>query len=377
MFIATSFEEWQLQQADEEASVAYALGNPYTPHAAVMGIMNESGSGKMVRVRRIEIIPQSSVFTPENGGFYTHGTLQIQLLTAVSSGYVVQPSKADTTMADPPAEVIAYRYPGGYAVTGNIYNISAQATWNTWLGLSKPQFPGWNGQGKNTLGALLNPWSAGTQKILLAEGEGLGLYSTDNFQPSKWDIEVVVSDGANQWLYSTTITVDAGRMVFALTNDVGSGVVLQVLKVTIFPAGDLSTQEITIEGISAIREDSGAVVVPVSTDTAEVLPAGITVKCNPLCIMQNSGVGGVVQYPRRRTFGTVGPAFMNLGLSMMGQLRYHRFDSIGQTLDMVLREGCGIAIFSHASSAVLNFSFAFQFTVESEGGGAGGYVFVR
>jgi hypothetical protein len=373
MFIATSLDDWQMQQADEDPSVVYSVNHQYTPHVAVMGIMNESGSGKMVRIRRIEVTPQSvSIGLPPTAGARVYASLQLVLLTSVSSGEALPAIKADSTMAAPPAGVVGYRYPGGYGVTGILYKTFISFSW-----AQSRFFVDWNGQGRNTLGAFFNPWGAAVQKIVLAEGEGIGLYTPDEWGPSKWSVEAVVTDGVNQWTYATTITTSSQRMAFAVANQVGSGAVLQVLKLTVAPAGPGQTSEITIEGIAAMRNPSGTTITPVSTDTNEVLPAGITIKANPLCIMQTSDVGGVVQAPRRRALGLAGPAYIDTCLSMLGCWHYPTFDSVGQTLDMVLREGSGVAIFSHVPSGVLDYGFSIQFTVEPDSGGAGGYVYVK
>jgi hypothetical protein len=217
--------------------------------------------------------------------------------------------------------------------------------------------------------------SAATQPITLAEGEGFGLYTPDHFIQGKWALHVVVSDGVNEWLYATVVTTSSQRMLFGLMNGVGSGVTLYVRKVTVEPAGFQQASIFTVESISGLLIGTGDAVTPLQMDTTEVLSASIIARRNAVCVRQGYGVGGIVITPKRVVRSIMGPVNLpNTFGNLHGSSR-PSFDSVGQTLDIVLREGSGLAVFNHWDAGITDYDVSIQFTSEVDaGGGGGGYV---
>jgi len=373
LFIARSSEDWQTWSYEQDPTAI--AGHPDEYHATCMAIMNQTGSGRLVRVRQVRIIPVSPSMTVLNDGTLMPNTvLQSVLLGAVSEGDVVTPIPADTAAGVPPAVVVGYRYPGNYVISNVLYAAEFDLRYDCENAFRF--FMYWHGQGQSLLAAFMTHRNASVQPIILAEGESYGLYTTTSMIPGKWTLQVIVSDGVREWIYSTAVTLDPNRLVFAVTNGVGSGVTLQVLRVMMAPGGFITpslyynVNQFTIESIAAMRSDTGDPVVPIGMSTTEVMPASVLVRRNAVCALQGYKVGGLVMLPRRRAMLHYGP------LSLEDRISVHRwqpcFESTGQKLDIVLREGNGLGIFNHGYPGYCNYDFEMEFEVTGSAGGGGG-----
>lgn len=370
MFILRAHDDWQA------AAIAYSTytdtSNPSQYRPSALALFNQTGSGKIVRVRRVDVLPHTfSAILWDALSNASPSTLQAVRSGAVTEGEALAPIMSDTAVAAPPAQVQGLLYPGGVAVTGELQKTYFDTNWQ--LGNGQPLLY-WNGQGPRKSGAFLDYACTQVQPITLAEGEAFALYSQDLVRPVKWNLQVVVSDGVNTWMYSAGITLSSQTMVFAVTNGAGSGVVLQVLKVTISPVGDANIPIFTMETISAIETETGEIITPVTLDTNIVLPPGIVCQKNAVVAEQGHGIGGTITRPFRRSQSLQGAMGAGANISALGGLNQPTFSSLGQKCDIVLREGVGLAIFQYKTTAIAGYDIAFEFDVVGTGGGGGVFV---
>lgn len=353
----------------QELPLTSVTGHPYLEHVAMLAVQNRKGSGKVVRVREVRVDQIAAQTTT------TQTNLQVQTVSAATGGAAVSPWALDSGNAALPAQVSFVRDPATVTLTNVVVNdvpIVYGANMATALRrLNRATVPlrpvfGW-----------CDAATAETQRIVLREGQGLALHSggglavTFRLEVSVW--VRVVSTGA-VYLYRVN-GAPAGLAVFALVNGSGSGVVLEVLSVTVGEVGEDVLPQFTVEQIDAL-DDSAAAPTVVPMDSTAGLPA--LVVCRERVLVQSEGAKhGALMVVPQRTVVAGGYAGRGPGLAVAARpfplLRpIWREAARDATAEWVIREGEGFGVFQRTASALGAWNVTATITVEASGGGGGG-----
>jgi hypothetical protein len=329
----------------EELSVAAVAGHPYLTHVAPLVIFNPTGSGETIRLRKIrlhEVIAQTTTST------IAYETYRITAHTV--SDDVVTASKFDSNNATLPSQVVFCRNPVSVTVSGAAIDTMPQAFqfapsraiggfWKTPVYMNR-----FNGNDTTI---------AEKQRITLREGEGIAVSVPSNAVSTSWRWQAavqvrVVATGA---LYHYVCPINnRGLPPFSLLNGSGSGVVLEVVAMIFSEIGTDDQMRFTIEPIDGIDTSSGTQLTPIAMDSSSSL-AGTVVYRNAGYMMRGAKAGALISIPQMQW---IAPYRYGIGAGFANTFtNFHNFESdYVQELDMVLREGEGVAIARKNASAV-------------------------
>lgn len=377
--------------------------NPLVFHGAVLGIFNDTGSGKVVRVKRLTLTDQSKrVF----GGGITITEIWLARATGVdeveSNGRAVPVIQMDSGATALPSQVRVCRDSvlsgsGGplERLRGGVFGIQNSAGNPVVMGGDRI------GGGAPSFcysGAVMGSWrSADTQSQVLREGEGmaLGLIWTtlgSGAFAARVQVRVWLRVGSDTHLATFVVALDPTSIPYAFSvwNGVGSGVVVSVDRVEveeIYQA--LSTSHGSDRNLHTVETTSamigGVALDPIPYDSsADALPSGIRVRGVPA--VQQYGPG-TERFPNRagkridRSLRNVVAPGSGSGIPRSGTDAYgapfgctreqqHVLDARGHAPAdsyLTLREGEGLAYFDLLGGPYGDWTVDLSFTIEDVG----------
>lgn len=341
------------------------------PHVATLALFNKTGSGKVVRVRQVkaEVLQGQTTVTaaPTNFG--------IQFITAHTPGDEIIPSiKVDSSNAALPSQVVMARRPPAITTSGSVMEtvplIPLANVTRALAGLASRAM-------HSNLNDNIWRWEHGSdvQKITLNEGEGIALdpAGIHNAYPHWLEAGVnvrVVATGACYRYKFPCYT--SPYPLYSLLNGAGSGVVLEVFRITLREIGTDEAPQVTVERIDGIHEAAGYASTPKPFDSANSLDANIIGRGNVPVMLAGAKGGGITGAPHLfATHGLrlgVGPGLAGFAPQMQGNFltsqRHLGRNPHDEAWDITLREGEGLALFQRTASGLTYFDLSFQFTAQ-------------
>lgn len=305
--------------------------------------------------------------------------IQIGRITGYTGGQTVTPISHDTNNAAPAVEV-KYR-PSSVTETANTRSMTQWV--NTGMNLTRTQqWSRWQGQGQKRSPfdstEMGNWYDSGAQKITLREGEGIGLFFSQNSGPNIFMISAFVKGGGGTFLYNHIVEplYMNGACFAVIYNPAGSGDVFYVSRLQAREVGSDEVPMMEFFKICSIfgQPESAQVV---WADTSEATP-NIDVKKNCTVLRHGLDDGAIITAPRmRRIIGgeaPYGPGVANGGsVARRGKLSHDMRFTESATI-LKLGPGEGIAAVLRNPSAYAYSEFVANFAVEDicTGGTGGG-----
>lgn len=359
-------DTFTVQDADDRRLFSQELpntavtGHPYLSHIAPMAIFNPTGSGVNVRVRRAEVMPLMAQTTT------TPGNLDLYRITAhTGAADAITPASLDSSNAALPSQVVLARRPATVTTTGTMLasgRAMPLANDTLALGYSFAATP-WAKQLSR-----LDATTAELQRIVLREGEGICVTMNSvcglvyRFMVSV-TVRVVATGACYRYTFPATAT---GLPTFSLLNGASSGVVLEVCEMAYQQIGTDVLPQIALEPIDGIGD--GDTLTPVAHDSAGSIGA-IIARRNCAILMKGAKSGALISVPHQAWqvsggYGA-GPAVGNLtgDMAFFRKLQPHASE-----LDIVLREGEGLAITYKNAGSLGRMRHSFTFSIDTGGG---------
>lgn len=359
-------DTFTVQDADDRRLFSQELpntavtGHPYLSHIAPMAIFNPTGSGVNVRVRRAEVMPLMAQTTT------TPGNLDLYRITAhTGAADAITPASLDSNNAALPAAVVLARRPATVTTSGS-----------QWDGASA--IPLANDTRALGYGFAATPWSkrlrrrdaitGQVQCPTLREGEGIAVSMNAvcglvyRFMATI-TVRVVATGACYTYTFPVTPT---GLPIFSLLNGSGSGVVLEVCEMAYREIGTDVLPQIALEPIDGIGD--GDTLTPIAHDSAGSIGA-IIARRNCAILMKGAKSGALISVPHQAWqvsggYGA-GPAVGNL----TGDMAFFRkMQPHAPELDIVLREGEGLAITYKNAGSLGRMRHSFTFSIDTGGG---------
>lgn len=364
----------------------------YVEHAAWYALFNSPGSGKRINLLSLSLVEQQI----RRGATAT--TLELYRITATAGGVPVTGTVAmDSANYDLPAE-ITLRKNGGATTTGAPFRKMLDTQQLVPSVQPFRMFRANSSEHSNLDSSTLWDFSdtAGSQGLVLREGEGIALVPNTAGGRSNWPIalSVVFNVGTATHYARELLLFNSAETLFTLFNGSGSGKVVTLLSISVNEVTDyLATplSSIELQTISGLHPNSlgRGVVEPQKLDTAAAdLPSSIQ-SCLRAGVLQAHSSSYLVQAGCRRRgnenalrrmplapFGHwVGAAHlfgvgMAPGRGMKALLDFnHRARDSVFAHQLVLREGEGVALFQmqDTSGNAQGFWMDLYFTVEEAG----------
>lgn len=340
-------------------------GHPYVEHFAPVAIFNRQGSGKILNVKLLDTRPTTGPQNPTS-------VIAVNQITAISGGTPVSPLKLDSANADLPSQVTAVFEPeaitsiskprrtlicSGANFTRTLANITSMLNGDSRTGLDSGEFVKMTGEVQ-------------LQKPTLNEGQGIALTLEANGPTFCFGLSVMVRDRATNQTYRYNDLIEPRFMqdkpVWAIFNGVGSGVVLELLRIQIRELGTDEVPWITYEPIDGLNENTEDAIYMMA-DSADTLPEGILIKKNTITIRGGSKYGAVITTPAYRRITLAEPPY-GPGVATGPQIARRGMFSLDMDTrseaPISLREGQGIAVFIRNASAQLYHEFTATIDIE-------------
>jgi len=331
-------------------------GHPYLEHVAPLALFNPTGSGVTVRVRRAEVMPLMAQTTT------TPGNYDLYRITAhTGTDDAIAAMKLDSNNAALPSQVVLARRPATVTTSGS-----------QWDGASA--IPLANDTRAMGYGFAATPWAqrlhrqdattAERQRMTLREGEGIAV-SLNNLTGLVYSfmVTLTVRVAATGACHTYTFPVTPAVLpLFSLLNGSGSGVVLEVVSLAYQEIGTDVIPQIALEPIDGIGD--GDTLTPVPLDSTASIGT-IVAKRNAKILMRGAKHGALISVPHEQWqvpvgFGT-GPGLANLTSDFPF---FRQAKPYPNELDIVLREGEGIAITYKNAGSLGRMRHAITFTVD-------------
>ena len=331
-------------------------GHPYLEHVAPLALFNPTGSGKTVRVRRVDVLPLMAQTTT------TPGNYDLYRITAhTGTADAIAASPLDSNNAALPSQVVCARRPATVTTSGS-----------QWDGTRA--IPLANDTRALGYGFASMPWSrrigradaatAEMQRCTLREGEGIAVsLNAACGLVYCFKVTLTVRVAATGACHVFTFPVSPNTMpLFSLLNGSGSGVVLELVSLNYREIGTDILPQIALEPIDGIGD--GDTVTPVAFDTTASIGA-IVARHNCKILMRGAKSGALISVPHEHwqvpaAFGS-GPALSNL----MSDLPFFKKAApYANEFDIVLREGEGLAITYKNPGSLGRMRHAMTFTVD-------------
>ncbi|MCG3176987.1 MAG: hypothetical protein MOGMAGMI_01951 [Candidatus Omnitrophica bacterium] len=355
-------DTFTVQDADDRRLFSQELpntavtGHPYLEHVAPLALFNPTGSGKTVRVRRAEVMPLMAQTTT------TPGNYDLYRITAhTGTGDAIAAMKLDSNNAALPSQVVLARRPATVTTSGSQWD-GARA------------IPLANDTRTLGYGFAATPWAqrlhrqdattAERQRMTLREGEGIAV-SLNNLTGLvyRFMVTLTVRVAATGACHTYTFPVTPAVLpLFSLLNGSGSGVVLEVVSLAYREIGTGVIPQIALEPIDGIGD--GDTLTPVPLDSTASIGT-IVAKRNAKILMRGAKHGALISVPHEQWqisvgYGT-GPGLANLTSDLPF---FRQAKPYPNELDIVLREGEGIAITYKNAGSLGRMRHAITFTVD-------------
>jgi hypothetical protein len=363
-----------------------AITFSYTPdHRAVLAIFNGRGSEAVVRIDEIRVLPLCG-----KGSLTALTTvapvLRIARLTALTGGEAISVSKLDTASPDVPPEVYARANPAGFTVSSTIFWKMDAPLWTrtmafpVHLASRHSSASQWSGAA-----ALIAGYAQpNCQRVTLREGEGIAVatlgFGFDFSLNRPLAITIVFRTQAGHcYIVSRPLSSAAGAgnetgayPFFSLFNGVGSGLVLEVVGITLQEIRD--AQEVpsyTLEFIEGLVGGEDVSVTPADSAYPQ-LPSDVVVRrdalIRPVGISRGAAIVGNVRRCLPAIIGA-GPQFTGYGvmpLSMRAPSLAAVYSNPSALVEPIrIREGEGVALVLKNGSASGLFEAGITFSLES------------
>jgi hypothetical protein len=250
------------------------------PHDGYLTVVNQDYANRSVlELTEVETSVASGLASLVG---QTVGTWEFRRIAALSGGTVLPFKKHDSTSSSLPAQVIARLNPSNNPSAGDLLRIIGDTTTynRTRSGMASTLYSRYPGRSGGNAGVLLVHSATGIiEPIVLREGEGLALYQASFSQPhSVWfSIHVRVLSTGKSYTLETDMGASPGAFgqpLLGVFNGSGSGVVLQITKVGLPPAGEDSQPTLRILKTDAFLR-GGSEIAPMLHDTRNVMPSTI------------------------------------------------------------------------------------------------------
>jgi hypothetical protein len=272
-------------------------------------VFNSSTAGKTVHITEIRTVPRA--INPDvTNALGNQGIVSLDRISAASGGAEIAPEKHDTASADLPSQVKFLENPDSVTVTSTLrrfgdcissYTIAKQISFQAML-----RAPGICDVNDHTgrTGESHNVWhvdgDSDTEPLVLREGEGFALVLREFGLPQAMHLGVTIrnlSTGATyKWSDGDFGTAfEKGMASIALINGTGSGVVLQVMIVSLPDLGEEnipSYRIVRVAGGSADVNWPGHTETVIAHDTANSL-AEVVARRGPMTLLPASAANGL------------------------------------------------------------------------------------
>lgn len=359
-------DTFTVQDADDRHLFSQELpntavtGHPYLEHVAPLALFNPTGSGVTVRVRRAEVMPLMAQTTTTPGNFDLY-----RITAHTGTDDAIAAIKLDSNNAALPAAVVLARRPATVTTSGSQWD-GARA------------IPLANDTRALGYGFAATPWSKRLRRkdavtgemqcCTLREGEGIAVSMNAvcglvyRFMATI-TVRVVATGACYTYTFPVTPT---GLPIFSLLNGSGSGVVLEVCEMAYREIGTDVLPQIALEPIDGIGD--GDTLTPVAHDSAGSIGA-VIVRHNCKILMRGAKHGALISVPHEQWqvsvgFGS-GPGLANLTSDLP---YFHRLQPHAPELDIVLREGEGLAITYKNAGSLGRMRHSFTFSIDTGGG---------
>ena len=331
-------------------------GHPYLEHVAPLALFNPTGSGKTVRVRRAEVMPLMAQTTT------TPGNYDLYRITAhTGTDDAIAAMKLDSNNAALPSQVVLARRPATVTTSGSQWD-GARA------------IPLANDTRALGYGFAATPWAqrlhkqdattAERQRMTLREGEGIAVSLNSVVGlVYRFMVTLTVRVAATGACHTYTFPVTPAVLpLFSLLNGSGSGVVLEVVSLAYQEIGTDVIPQIALEPIDGIGD--GDTLTPVAFDSTASI-GSIICRHNCKILMRGAKHGALISVPHEQWqvpggYGT-GPGLANLTSDFPF---FRQAKPYPNELDIVLREGEGIAITYKNAGSLGRMRHAMTFTVD-------------
>lgn len=343
----------------QELPNTVVTGHPYLQHVAPLAIFNPTGSGKTVRIRRIEHLPLMAQTST------TVGTFDLTRITAhTGTDDAIEAEALDSSNAALPSQVVCARRPATITATGTPLDVHKGNPFANDTRALAHAFvsPAWSWRVRR-----YDAPTAELQRITLREGEGVAI-NLNSVTGYVWRFMVtitvrVASTGAC-YVYQVPVTPMVLPLL-SLLNGSGSGVVLEVVEVNYREIGTDIIPQVAVEPIDGIGD--GEDLAPVAYDSTGDIGA-VIVRHNCKILMRGAKYGALISIPHQdwlvtQGFG-VGPALGNL-TGNAG--RFNPAKPYANEFDRVLREGEGIAVTYKNPGSLGRMNHRITFTVDAGG----------
>lgn len=335
-------------------------GHPYLEHVAPLALFNPTGSGKTVRVRRVDVLPVMAQTSATPGNFDLY-----RITAHTGTGDAVAAIKTDSNNTDLPAQVVLARRPASVTTSGSQWDGARAiplANDTRALGYTFASMPLSRRIGR------LDATTAQMQRCVLREGEGIAV-SLNNVTGLvyRFMVTLTVRVAATGACHTYTFPVTPAVLpLFSLLNGSGSGVVLEVVSMNYREIGTDVLPQIALEPIDGIGD--GDAVTPIAHDSTASIGA-VFARHNCKILMRGAKHGALISVPHEQwqvpvAYGS-GPGTANLVSDLPFFKKAAPYPS---ELDIVLREGEGLAITYKNAGSLGRMRHAMTFTVDSGGG---------
>ena len=335
-------------------------GHPYLEHVAPLALFNPTGSGKTVRVRRVDVLPLMAQTTATPGNFDLY-----RITAHTGTDDAVAAIKTDSNNTDLPAQVVLARRPASVTTSGSQWDGARAiplANDTRALGYTFASMPLSRRIGR------LDATTAQMQRCVLREGEGIAVSLNSicglvyRFMVTL-TVRVVATGACHTYCFPVTPT---GLPLFSLLNGSGSGVVLELVELNYREIGTDVLPQIALEPIDGIGD--GDTLTPVAHDSTASL-GSVFARHNCKILMRGAKHGALISVPHEQwqvpfSFGR-GPGLANLAGGMAG---FQSRKPHASEMDIVLREGEGLAVTYKNAGSLGRMQHSLTFTVDAGGG---------
>lgn len=352
-----------------EQPVTALTGWPYNEQVAALAIWNGT-KDSYVHLHQLTALP---VIGPQN---LIVGCLRLRSYSAASGGEVLPAQKYDSAASAPPAEITARYAPESYTAATAIWKrITTESTASLTRTFASFCARQWGDSSKGVDNSEISKLTgdADLQKIVLREGEGIGLEAETSSPPCALLATIVFRIVSTSASYRINTVIRprwiAGETIMTLMNGSGSGVILEVCRVQIREAGTDDIPLLTWEPIDGMNLAFGDTPTVLPMDSRNILPAGITVRSGAMIYKAGTKSGATLTLPWDRRQALAVPPW---GPSLATTPLHNRHGWLSPDLHnqhqqgQVLRPSTGYALFLRNLSALYYHQIYLHFEVGND-----------
>lgn len=357
-------------------------GHPYMGQPSPIAIFNDTGSGKKVRVKLLNLRPLSATNALTS-------IIAVQKVSGYTGGTSLVPFKFDSTNTNLPSQVVCNIDPATVTLTAGteLRRSMTLSEQNPTRALASLCSCG-NGDARSGMDSgefIRLTGDTDVTGYILREGQGLAIVYKANSPSHGYAINIRMKNFSTGHCYRFDHILEpkymADQTPLVLFNGSGSGIVLEVEKVQI---REIGTDEIVLADYSIIdgimgAERDGSTPCYIMSDSTDSLPTGLIIKKN--CVTARAGykIGALITLPAQRRM-VLAEAPYGVGISGGAQVaRRGMFSPDLLNSDILLEEGTGIGLFLRNGGSQVFYEFTAILNVEipetPTGGGATCFAF--